>query len=52
LHPSVALAGQPYLVVTHELASVPITVLGPVQASMEGQRDELVASLDLLFVGF
>ncbi|MEI8095062.1 MAG: CcdB family protein [Spirochaetales bacterium] len=52
LHPTVALAGDTYLVVMHELASVPMTVLGPVQASLKSRRDEMVAALDLLFVGF
>jgi toxin CcdB len=51
LHPSIAVAGRAYVIVSEELAAVRLNALGRVITSAESIRYEIVAALDLLFTG-
>ena len=52
LNPRVTIAGQPYVLITQELVTVRASVLGKVRGSIAGDRDAIIAALDLLFIGF
>jgi toxin CcdB len=51
LHPVVTVKGTNYLVVIDQLAAIDGHLLGARVGSVQGQRSELVAALDLLFTG-
>jgi hypothetical protein len=51
LHPSVAIAGRRYVLIAEELTAVQPNSLGPVIASAESIRYEIIAEVDLLFTG-
>lgn len=51
LHPVVTIKGVTYLVVMDELAAVDTQLLGSHIGSLAHQRSELIAALDLLFMG-
>jgi toxin CcdB len=51
LNPIVEIEGSKYAVLFQELASLPVTALGPAAGSLQTRRDELIAALDLLFTG-
>lgn len=51
LNPRISISGEDYLLLTHLLAAIPATMLGEPVASARGQRDTIVAALDLLFTG-
>jgi toxin CcdB len=51
LNPTVFVQGEPYILLTHLLAAVPVHCLGRQIASAMMQRDEIVRSIDFLFTG-
>jgi toxin CcdB len=52
LNPRVEIEGQPFVLITQELVTVRKSLLGDSRASIAGNRDAVVAALDLLFTGF
>jgi toxin CcdB len=52
LNPVIRFDGVDFLLMTHLLAAIPIFALKKKVSSAAGQRDEIIASLDLLFTGF
>jgi len=52
LNPRVEVEGQPFVVIAQELVTVRKSVLGDPRGSIAGERDALIAALDLLFTGF
>jgi toxin CcdB len=52
LNPRVEIEGQPFVLITQELVTVRKNVLGDSRASIAGNRDAVIAALDLLFAGF
>jgi len=51
-HPVFDLAGQSYVLLTHELGSVQKKFLQRPVDSLAAHRDEITRALDLLFTGF
>ena len=51
LNPRIWVSGQPYLLLTNLLAAIPVTALGEVAGTAKSQRNEIIASIDLLFAG-
>jgi toxin CcdB len=51
LNPRISVAGADHILLTHLLAAIPASALGEPVASALLQRDEIIASLDLLFTG-
>jgi len=52
LNPRVEVEGQPFVLVTQEFVTVRKSVLGNVRGTIAGERDAVIAALDLLFTGF
>lgn len=52
LHPRVEVLGEPYIAFVSEMAAIPESSLGPVQASLSDYRTEIIAACDLLLTGF
>src|SRR5262249_41058552 len=52
LNPRIEVEGQPFVLVAQELVTVRKSVLGSPRASVSGNRDAIIAALDLLFTGF
>ena len=52
LNPRVTVEGQPFVLVAQELVTVRKSVLGHPRTSIAGERDAIIAALDLLFTGF
>ncbi len=52
LNPVICVAGTECLLLTHLLAAIPVSTLKIKVGSAAAQRDEIIASLDLLFTGF
>jgi toxin CcdB len=52
LNPRIEVEGQPLVLVAQELVTVRKSVLGNPRASIAGDRDAIIAALDLLFTGF
>jgi toxin CcdB len=52
LNPAVEVEGQPFVLVAQELVTVRKSVLGTARGSVAGERDGIIAALDLLFTGF
>ena len=52
LNPRIEVEGQPFVLVAQELVTVRKSVLGSPRASIAGDRDAIIAALDLLFSGF
>jgi len=52
LTPIIQVAGVECIVMTPQLAGIPLKELGEPVASIENQRDEIIAALDLLITGF
>jgi toxin CcdB len=52
LNPRVEIDGQPFVLITQELVTVRKSVLGQTRGSIAGERDAIIAALDLLFTGF
>lgn len=51
LSPIVEIEGEPYAMVTPQLAGISRTELGPVIAHLEAHRFEIVGALDFLITG-
>lgn len=51
LNPVLDINGEPYVLLTPELAGVPEKTLGLMVASAAGSGNEIMAALDLLFTG-
>lgn len=52
LNPVFDIAGTTVVMVTQFMAAVPTSLLKSPETSMEAQRNEITAALDLLFQGF
>jgi toxin CcdB len=51
LHPAIAIDGQRYIIFIPQLAAVAKSQAGKVVGSAVGERDRIVAALDMLFTG-
>jgi toxin CcdB len=52
VNPRIMVNGVPCILMTHLLAAIPVSnLVGEPVGSAKGQRDEIVAALDLLFTG-
>jgi toxin CcdB len=51
LNPVAQVDGDDYVLLTQQLAAVPVTTLGATVASLEPRRDDIVRALDFLFSG-
>jgi len=52
LNPAVTIEGRSFVLIAQELVTVRKSVLGALQGSLDHERDNIIAALDLLFVGF
>jgi toxin CcdB len=52
LNPHLEVEGESLVLVAQELVTVRKAALGQARASVEGERDKIIAALDLLFTGF
>jgi toxin CcdB len=52
LNPRIEVEGQPFVLVAQELVTVRKSVLGSPRVSIAGDRDAIIAALDLFFTGF
>ena len=52
LNPAVTIDKKPFVLIAQELATVRKSVLGSPLGSLGHERDQLIAALDLLFIGF
>jgi toxin CcdB len=52
LNPRVEIDGKSFALITQELVTVRTSVLGQTCGSIAGERDAVIAALDLLFIGF
>jgi toxin CcdB len=52
LNPEVKVAGEPFRLQTEIIGPVAVSQLGELVASLEQQRDEIVAAIDFLLQGF
>ena len=51
VNPRVVVNGQPYILMSHLLAAIPLSSLGKPVCSAKEQRGDIIAALDLLFTG-
>ncbi len=51
LNPEFVVGDQHVLMLTNHLAPVPPSILGPVVASLNDRRTDIIAALDFLFTG-
>ncbi|HEY1364070.1 MAG TPA: CcdB family protein [Xanthobacteraceae bacterium] len=52
LNPVLPVAGQEFWLATHELFAVDQRILGGRVATLADRREEIVAALDFIFIGF
>lgn len=52
LMPTLEIGGEAYVMDTPQLAGAPVRMIGPEVANLSAQRPEIMAALDLLFLGF
>lgn len=52
LNPSFTIEGRPYRMVTQFMSAVPAGQLGHPVGNLEAHYDEIVAALDMIFLGF
>jgi toxin CcdB len=52
LNPRMEVEGKAFVLVAQEIVTVRKSVLGNPRASIAGERDAIIAALDLLFTGF
>lgn len=52
LNPTLLVEGRPYVLMTHQMASVPHSLLGEMIADFTDERDEIKKAIDLLIDGF
>lgn len=51
VNPRIVVEGKPHILMSHLLAAIPASSLGEPIGSARGQRDEIIAAMDLLFTG-
>jgi toxin CcdB len=51
LNPVCTVEGKPYVLITQQLAGISAKELGPPIADLSGDRQAIIAALDLLFTG-
>ncbi|MEX6313512.1 CcdB family protein [Providencia manganoxydans] len=52
LNPTLLVEGRPYVLMTHQMASVPHSLLDKMVADFTDQRDDIKKAIDLLIDGF
>jgi toxin CcdB len=52
LMPTLEIDGKAFVMMTPQMAGVPKRILGPVVADMNPMRDEIMAAIDFLLLGF
>lgn len=52
LNPQLNVDGNSYVLIAQELVTVRKSALGRARASVAGERDKIIAALDMLFTGF
>lgn len=52
LNPQLVVDSTTLVMVTQYLAAIPAADLGPVVANLDARHDEILAALDMLFLGF
>jgi toxin CcdB len=52
LHPILEMGGTNYVMATHLMASVPNTILKSNVENLDRHHDEILAALDMLFLGY
>ena len=52
LTPAIEISGTPHVLLVHEMAPVTRTRLKRAVGTMAAKRDEILAAVDLIFVGF
>lgn len=52
LNPIFEIGGEPHVMVTQAIASVPVKELGRAVASLDGRHDDVMRALDILLTGF
>ena len=52
LMPTLEVDGEAYVMDTPQLAGAPTRMIGPLVADLSGQRAEIMAAIDLLFLGY
>ena len=52
LNPQFQIGDETVIMSTAELAGVPMRAIGEKVGSLKDQRDEIIAALDFLFIGF
>ena len=51
LCPKVTIHGESYVLLTHQITSIPLSALKVVVTSLEHLRDEIIGAIDLLITG-
>ena len=51
LTPRFEIEGEPYVMMTPQMAGIASKQLGPMVADLTARRDEIIAALDLLITG-
>ena len=52
LHPALEIDGRPFILVTHLIAPVPVSILKEAAFDISNERDAITAALDMMFFGF
>lgn len=52
LHPVLELEGKRFVMATHLMASLPLRAMGAPVGSVKSHYDEIVAAIDMIFIGF
>jgi toxin CcdB len=52
LNPVIDVDSRSFVLLTQSLAAIPAADLGPVVANLDARHDEILAALDMLFLGF
>jgi toxin CcdB len=52
LNPQVEVDGVSFVLIAQEVVTVRKAALGPARTSLAGDRDKIIAALDVLFTGF
>lgn len=52
LHPVFVVDDQPYILATHLVSAIPVSVLSRRVASLPDKHDAIIKAIDLLFSGF
>jgi toxin CcdB len=52
LNPQLTIENEPFVLIAQELVTVRKSALGPPRGSLAGERDRIIAALDVLFTGF